>query len=323
MGARSSKSSVSAVIPAYNAELTIPDAIQSVLAQTYEIAEIIVVDDGSSDRTADVAAGFPRTRVIRQPNGGCGAARNTAVQAASGEWIALLDSDDIWLPRKTEIQLGYATSDAGVIHCNRFDPIHFGNLWHRQAHVTPSGALIRKQVLLDVGGFEDSPAVIDDITCWLKIALTDWRFVQSETDLIQYRPTEQSLSANDFKMARRELAGIDMVGKRVNCQPEEIERVRQASRIEYAKNLIAGQRWDEAAQLLQECIPGLASRWLSLARLGKVNRLARTNLVRWLHSVDGGYASHVCSGECSLPEVQRKQCMESCRKPYFRPREVG
>jgi glycosyltransferase involved in cell wall biosynthesis len=323
MEAHWSDPSVSAVIPAYNAELTIADAIQSVLAQTYEIAEIIVVDDGSSDRTAEIAAEFPRTHVIRQPNAGCGAARNTAVQVASGEWIALLDSDDTWLPRKTEIQLACITQEAGVIHCNQFDPIYFGNLWHRQAHVTPSGALIRKQTLLDVGGFEDSPAVIDDITCWLKIALTDWRFVRSETDLIQYRPTEQSLSANDFKMARRELTGIDMVGKRVNCQPEEIERVKQASRIEYSKNLIGGQQWDEAAQLLQECTPGLASRWLSLARLLKVNRLARTNLVRWLHSVDGGYASHVCSGECSLPEVQRRQCMESCRKPYFRPSELG
>ena len=99
--------------------------------------------------------------------------------------------------------------------------------------------------------------------------------------------------------------------------------MKQASRIEYVKNLIGSQRWDEAAQLLQECTPGLASRWLSLARLLKVNRMARTNLVRWLHTIDGGYASHVCSGECSLPEVQRRQCMESCSKPYFRPREVG
>jgi hypothetical protein len=120
-------------------------------------------------------------------------------------------------------------------------------------------------------------------------------------------------------MARAELATIDMVGKRVSCQPEEMERVKQASRIEYAKNLIAAQRWDEATQLLEECTPGLASRWLSLAGFLKVNRLARTNFVRWLQTVDGRYASHVCSGECSLPEVQRTQCMESCHTPYFRP----
>jgi glycosyltransferase involved in cell wall biosynthesis len=317
--------SVSAVIPAYNAERFISDAIQSVLAQTYEIAEIIVVDDGSSDRTAEVAAGFPRTRVIRRPNGGPGAARNTGIHAASGDWIALLDSDDLWIPRKTEIQLGYVTPDAGVIHANRFNPINFGNLWHRQAHVTPSGALVRKQAVLDVGGFEESRAVmsVEDLNLWLKIALTDWRFVQSEVDLFGYRPTEASLSANDFKMAQAELTNIAMVGKHVHCQPKEIERVKQASRIEYARNLIAGERWDEAAQLLQECTPGLASRWLSLARLLKVNRLARTNIVKWLQSVDGNYASHLCSGECSLPEVQRGLCMESCHKPYSRSNEGG
>ena len=312
--------SVSAVIPAYNAEGFISDAIQSVLAQTYEIAEIIVVDDGSSDHTAEVAAGFPRTHVIRRTNGGQAAARNTGIDAASGEWIAFLDHDDVWLPRKTEIQMRDITPDAGVIHANRFDPIHFGNLWHRQAHITPSGAIVRKQALLEVGCFEESRAVmgVEDLNLWLKIALTDWRFVRSEVDVFEWRQTGQNQSTNELRMARADLASITITGSRVSCQPEEIERVKQASRIEYAKNLIAGQRWDEAAQLLQECTPGLASRWLSLVGVLKVNRLARTNLVRWLQSIDGRYGSHECSGECSLPDVQRRECIESCRKPYFR-----
>jgi len=322
---QSGRTSVSAVIPAYNAEQFISDPIQSILAQSYEISEIIVVDDGSADHTAEVAAGFPRTRVIRGPNCGQAAARNTGVYAASGEWIAFLDHDDLWLPRKTEIQLQYATPDAGVIHSERFDPIQFGNLWHRQAHVSPSGALVRKQALLDAGGFEESRAVqgVEDLTLWLKIALTDWRFVSSEIGLYQWRETGQNQSANHLKMARADLASIQMAGNRVSCQPQEIERVKEASRIEYAKNLIAGEQWDEAAQLLEECTPGLASRWLSLARLLKVNRLARTNLIKWLHTIDGGYVKHVCSGECSLPEFQRAQCMESCHKPYFRSLEVG
>ena len=188
MAVQGSDLSVSAVIPAYNSERFIGDAIQSVLAQTIELAEIIVVDDGSSDHTAEAAAGFPRTRVIQRPNGGAGAARNTGVHAASGEWIAFLDSDDVWLPRKTEIQLACITPEAGVIHCNRFDPIKFGSLWHRQAHVSPSGAMVRKQTLLDVGGFEESRAImgVEDLNLWLRIALTDWRFVQSELDLFGY-----------------------------------------------------------------------------------------------------------------------------------------
>ncbi|MDR3717145.1 MAG: glycosyltransferase family A protein [Puia sp.] len=311
--------SVSAVIPAYNAEGFISKTIQSVLAQTHKISEIIVVDDGSSDRTVEIAAGFPRTRVIQRPNGGPGAARNTGIHAASSDWIAFLDSDDVWTPQKTEIQLACITPDVGVIHANRFDPIHFGNLWHRQAHISPSGALVRKQSLLDVGCFEDSRAVSDDLTLWLKISLTDWRIVRSETDLFFYQGNEQSFSTNESRMAGMELTTLDMIGGRVSCQPEEIERIKLASRIEYAKNLIACHRWDEATQLLQQCAPGLASRWLSLAGFLKVNRLARTSLIRWLQSIDGQYQSHMCSGQCNLPVPQKKQCMECCRKPYFRP----
>jgi hypothetical protein len=221
--------------------------------------------------------------------------------------------------------LACASPDAGVIHANQFDPIHFGNLWHRQAFITPSGTLVRKQAFLDVGGFEETRALVgvEDLNLWLKIALTNWRFVKSNTDIFRYQPTEQSLSVNDFKMARAELVNINMIGKRVSCQPEEKERLKQAARIEYAKSLIAGRRWGEAKQLLQECSPGFASRWLSLAGFLKVNSLARTNIVRWLQSVDEKYWSRVCSGECSLLEVQRKQCMESCHKPYFRLPEVG
>jgi glycosyltransferase involved in cell wall biosynthesis len=312
--------SVSVVIPAYNAGKFIAEAIQSVLDQTYAVTEIIVVDDGSADSTSEVAAGFAKTLVIKQPNGGPGAARNTGIKASSGEWIAFLDSDDLWLPRKTEIQLGYVTPDAGVIHANRFESINFGNLWHRQTHVTPSGALVRKQTLLDVGGFEESRTIIsvEDLNVWLRIALTDWQFVKSEGDLFGYRPTAQSLSGSDLKMARAEFANVEMVGRLVQCQPKEIERIKQAGKIEYAKNLIAGERWEEASQLLHECAPGLASRWLSLVRLVKINRLARTNLVRWLHSIDGRYGSTVCSGECTLPETHRQRCMESCRTPYYR-----
>lgn len=312
--------SVSVVIPAYNAERCIAAAIKSVLDQTYEVTEIIVADDGSSDNTAEVAAQFPKTRVIKRPNGGPGAARNTGIHAASGEWIALLDSDDVWLPRKMEIQLACIKPEVGVIHANRFDPIHFGRLWHRQAHITPSGALVRKQALLDVGGFEESRSImgVEDLNVWLRIALTDWQFVRSDNDVFGYQPTPESLSGNDLKMARAELANIDMVGKLVSCQPEEVERIRQASRIEYAKNLIATRRWDEAAELLRECQPGLASRWLSLARVLKVNHLARTKIIRWLQSVDGGYASHTCSGECTLPEAKKSRCMASCHDPYYR-----
>lgn len=262
--------------------------------------------------------------MIQRSNGGQAAARNTGIHAASGEWIAFLDHDDSWHPQKTEIQMGCIAPDVGVIHSNWFDTIYFGKLWHRQAYITPSGAIVRKQALLEVGCFEESRALtgVEDLNLWLKIALTDWKFVRSRPVLYEWRHTGRNYSLNYLRMARAELVNVEVVGKSVSCHRVEVERLKQASRIEYAKDLIANERWDEAAQLLQECTPGLASRWLSLVGVLKANHLARANLVKWLQSVDRRYVSHICSGECSLPETKRKQCIESCRKPYYYPPEV-
>src|SRR6185437_8746702 len=98
---------VSAIIPAYNAEKFVHRAIESALAQTHHLLEVIVVDDGSTDETAKSAGEFPVT-VIRQNNGGPASARNTGAKAARGEWLAFLDHDDSWHPEKTAQQLQYA-----------------------------------------------------------------------------------------------------------------------------------------------------------------------------------------------------------------------
>ena len=89
--------SVSVIIPAYNAETFLAEAIDSVIAQEYPSLEIIVVDDGSTDLTAGVARRYgSRVRLLRQPNGGIGSARNTGVDAANGDLLAFLDADDVW-----------------------------------------------------------------------------------------------------------------------------------------------------------------------------------------------------------------------------------
>jgi glycosyltransferase involved in cell wall biosynthesis len=97
---------VSVVIPCFNAAPYVVAAVQSALTQQAADVEVIVVDDGSSDGSADrVAAQCPSARVLRQPNAGVAAARNRGMQAATGEWIAFLDADDIWLPGKLDAQL--------------------------------------------------------------------------------------------------------------------------------------------------------------------------------------------------------------------------
>ncbi len=97
---------ISAIIPAYNSAAFIHDAIDSVLSQTYSVDEIIVVDDGSNDKTANVIRGLGQDIIyLRQENQGPSAARNLGIEKAVGDWIAFLDADDQWTPEKTEEQL--------------------------------------------------------------------------------------------------------------------------------------------------------------------------------------------------------------------------
>jgi glycosyltransferase involved in cell wall biosynthesis len=106
---------VSVVIPCFNASRYIAAAIRSVLAQRWDELEIIVVDDGSTDGSADlVAASFPEVRLIRQANQGVATARNVGVAAARGAWIAFLDADDIWLPGKLAAQADALRGDAAA-----------------------------------------------------------------------------------------------------------------------------------------------------------------------------------------------------------------
>ena len=117
---------ISVIIPAYNHARYLAEAIDSVLAQTYAPLEIIVVDDGSTDDTPAVAASYgDRIRYIRQENAGVGAARNRGIAVARGEYLALLDSDDIWLPEKLEREIALFDADPqlGFVHCGveKFD----------------------------------------------------------------------------------------------------------------------------------------------------------------------------------------------------------
>ncbi len=104
---------VSVIIPTYNRVKTIERAVNSVLAQTWTEQEVIVVDDGSTDQTGEILKVYgDKIRVIRQQNGGVSAARNAGIKAATGEIISFLDSDDEWLPSKTERQGEICTSSA-------------------------------------------------------------------------------------------------------------------------------------------------------------------------------------------------------------------
>ncbi len=104
---------VSVIVPAYNAEAFIAEALDSAFAQDYSPLEVIVVDDGSSDRTSEVASRY-EVQLVRQPNRGPAAARNAGLALARGEYIAILDADDIWPADRLSVLVGALSTGAGI-----------------------------------------------------------------------------------------------------------------------------------------------------------------------------------------------------------------
>jgi glycosyltransferase involved in cell wall biosynthesis len=182
---------VSVVVPAYNAELFIAEAIESVLAQTFVDFELIVVDDGSTDCTKAAISSFTdeRLRYLWQENGERSAARNAGIRSAHGEFVAFLDADDAWLPDKLARQVALldADSEIGLVYCGAWKlrdgvivgqqkAAHRGNVVRTLLSVdnviagSASAAMIRRDVLEEVGGFDERLVIFEDWDLWLRIA---------------------------------------------------------------------------------------------------------------------------------------------------------
>jgi glycosyltransferase involved in cell wall biosynthesis len=212
---------VTAVIPAYNAERHVAHAIESCLRQTHPPLEIIVVDDGSTDNTADACSRFgPQVRVIRKPNGGPASARNRGVADARGDWIALLDADDWWLPTKLEKQLTFVTaSNVGLVHClldHRIDRrpppvLSFDDLWSRN-WIVNSSVLLRRTTFEAVGGFDEAEQLIsvEDYNLWLRIAASDWAIVTCPEILLHYTQGI-GISSNSARFMAASLYNVDVL----------------------------------------------------------------------------------------------------------------
>ena len=170
---------VSVIIPVYNGGHFLADALESVFAQDYRPFEVIVADDGSTDESAAVAESFAGVTCLRLAKGGVSRARNLAVAASSGEWLAFLDADDRWFPEKLseQVALGEADPEAGLVTCHRIhrfegevpdwfiDP---GN-GEPAAAFEPSSWLVRKPTFDLGGGFEEAKSRAED-TQWLSRA---------------------------------------------------------------------------------------------------------------------------------------------------------
>jgi glycosyltransferase involved in cell wall biosynthesis len=199
---------VSVIIPTYNRAKTIERAVNSALAQTWKHLEVIVVDDGSTDNTDELLEAYgSRIRVIRQKNGGPSAAKNTGIRAATGEIISFLDSDDSWLPPKTERQVNLLqrTESSGVVCCvcnarmlnstgtvtsfrkAGLYPKHEEGIWSNPADILITTfllfnqvAAVRREALAQAGYFrEDLPyGLNEDYDFALRLALIGpWAFI--------------------------------------------------------------------------------------------------------------------------------------------------
>jgi len=180
---------VSVVLPTYNRGWILEQAVESVLSQDYANLELIVVDDGSTDDTPQLLSAFgDRLRIIRQENQGVSAARNAGIRAATGELIALLDSDDTWLPGKVTAQVSFFRANPAALICQteeiwirngmRVNPgkrhrKEAGMIFERSLAlclVSPSAVMIRKSLLDEVGLFDESLPACEDYDLWLRVA---------------------------------------------------------------------------------------------------------------------------------------------------------
>lgn len=215
---------VSVIIPVYNGEKYLTEALESVLAQTYTNYEIIAVDDGSTDGSSTILAGYAdRIKVIRQENRDVCAARNTGVRAAQGDYIAFLDQDDLWLPQKLAQQLRVfsAHPDADVVFTNLIKFTDAGGQRvardkHRRCMkltdentfkmlalknlLMPSAVMARKTSLIKAGLFDESFKTCGDYQLWLRMAGQRMKFRYIPKPLTKYRHHAQNTARHTALM---------------------------------------------------------------------------------------------------------------------------
>lgn len=204
---------VSVIIPTFNRRHTLQVALESVAAQTHTAHQIIVVDDGSTDGTSDwLQTAWPNIDVLRQDNRGVSAARNLGIAKAEGDWIALLDSDDAWMPEKLEKQITALQADSTFRLCHtdelwfrngvRVNPKHrhkkYGGHIFKQClplcAISPSAALISRSAFSDFGLFDESLPACEDYDFWLRFCAREPVLFIDEALVIKTGGHEDQLS---------------------------------------------------------------------------------------------------------------------------------
>jgi len=252
--------SVSAIIPTYNRAPLLGRALDSVYAQTRPPDEIIVVDDGSSDSTRRMIADhFPQVHYLHQRNAGVSAARNYGIQAASGDWLAFLDSDDVWLPDKLAMQLARLDDNPDLTVCHSEEiwirngrRVNPGNK-HRKAGgwifqmclplcaISPSSVLIHHSVLAATGAFDETLPACEDYDLWLRVTSRYPVLFIDRPLIIKYGGHADQLSRAFWGMDRFRIEALEKILAEGHLTAED-ERAARAMLLKKACIYLQGAR---------------------------------------------------------------------------------
>ena len=232
---------ITVILPTYNRLPMLKRAIGSVLKQTYRNFEVIVVDDGSTDGTEGYLANFPKKGdryglntcplfvYIRQENRGVSAARNAGIKHAKGKLIALLDSDDEWLPKKLAGQIGFFQKNPEAMICQteetwirngkRVNPMkkhkkHSGWIFKDclpLCIVSPSAVMMRRELFDQVGNFDESLPACEDYDLWLRVAAKFPIYLIDEPLTIKYGGHADQLSRTVLSLDRYRIKSLEKI----------------------------------------------------------------------------------------------------------------
>lgn len=221
---------ISVVVPTFDRAHCLPRTLDSILRQSLPAAEIILVDDGSQDGTEDlIRRHYPQVRYLQQANGGVSSARNRGIEAADGDWIAFLDSDDAWLPDKLAAQRAALREQPGVRLC------HTQEIWIRRGRrvnqmdkhaksggyifraclprcvISPSAALLHRSLFEELGAFDEALPACEDYDLWLRICATEPVAFVPEPQIRKYGGHADQLSRQYWGMDRFRVRTLEKI----------------------------------------------------------------------------------------------------------------
>jgi glycosyltransferase involved in cell wall biosynthesis len=264
---------ISVVIPTYNSASFLPQSVESVLQQTYDNFEVIIVDDGSTDDTETVLLPYKeKIRYIKKANSGPSGARNLGIAEARGEFIAFQDADDIWVPEKLQLQMDYLTNHPkiAVLHTDltqfnhqgevsfslkeRYGSIPSGYIFEEllvNHAVTLSTIIVRRSCIDEVGAFDESLIGAEDYNFYLRLA-RKFQFGFLNQALVKKRLHTNNLSDNLDQMCEDEIKNLEKIT--LMFPDARIPKRKLGAHIytRFGRYYFSQQRFDEAQDCFQK-----------------------------------------------------------------------